>query len=106
MVVNKPTGDLRDLIILCNDNIKGLSKREDIKRYLPIELEGLRIEEEGNKLVFKQNDEIIKNVWLDTNCYSNLEILKIIAQKYNIKFESEEILDLIKFKNKIILMLL
>ena len=104
--VNKPTGNLRELIILCNDNIKGLSRREDIKKYLPIDVEDFSIEEENNKLVFKQDNEVIKNVWIDTNCYSNLEILKVIAKIYNIEFKSEEILELIKFKNKITLMLL
>ncbi len=104
--VNKPTGNLRELIILCNDNIKGLSRKEDIKKYLPINIDGFSIEEENNKLVFKQNNEVIKNVWIDTNCYSNLEILKVIAKIYNIEYKSEEILELIKFKNKITLMLL
>ena len=104
--MNKPTGNLRKLIILCNDNIKGLSKRENIKSYLPIDVDGFSIEEEKNKLVFKQNNEIIKNLWIDTNCYSNLEILKVIATIYNLECKSEEILELIKFKNKITLMLL
>ena len=104
--VNKPTGNLRNLIILCNNNIKGLTKREEIGQYLPIEFEGLKIEEDSNKLVFRQDNVVIKNVWIDTSCYSNLEILKVIARIYNIEFKSEEILELIKFKNKITLMLL
>ena len=104
--MNKPTGNLRELIILCNQNMKGLTKREAIRQYLPIEFENIKIEEDNNKLVFKQDNVIIKNVWIDTNCYSNLEILKVIAQIYNIEFKSEEILDLIKFKNKITLMIL
>ena len=87
--VNKPTGNLRELIILCNDNIKGLSRREDIKKYLPIDVEDFSIEEENNKLVFKQDNEVIKNVWIDTNCYSNLEILKVIAKIYKIEYNSE-----------------
>ena len=50
--MNKPKGNLRNLIILCNNNIKGLTKREEIKKYLPIEFEKISIEEDNNKLVF------------------------------------------------------
>ena len=60
--VNKPTGNLRELIILCNDNIKGLSRREDIKKYLPIDVEDFSIEEENNKLMEKLNDNRLYNV--------------------------------------------
>lgn len=59
-----------------------------------------------NKLIIKYNDELQGNIWLDSNCYSNLETLKLITQVYDINFKNEEILELVKYKNKITMMLL
>ena len=104
--MNQPSGKLRKLILLCSENLKGLSRKSDIEKLLPINDDKFFIDTQDSKLIIKYNNELLGNIWLDTNCYSNLEILKVIAQIYNIEFKSEEILELIKFKNKITLMLL
>ena len=104
--MNKPTGKLRELILLCLENIKGLSRKSDIEKLLPINDDNFFIDIQDNKLIIKYNNELQGNIWLDTDCYSNLEILKLIVQIYNINLKNEEILELIKYKNKITMMLL
>lgn len=104
--MNKPSGNLRELILLCSENLKGLSRKSDIEKLLPIKDDNFFIDTQDSKLIIKYNNELLGNIWLDTNCYSNLEILKLITQVYNISFKNEEILELVKYKNKITMMLL
>lgn len=104
--MNKPSGKLRKLILLCSENLKGLSRKSDIEKLLPINDNQFFIDTQDSRLIIKYNNELLGNILLDTNCYSNLEILKLITQVYNISFKNEEILELIKYKNKITMMLL
>lgn len=104
--MNKPSGNLRELIVLCLENLKGLSRKSDIEKLLPINDDNFFIDTQDRKLIIKYNDELQGNIWLDSNCYSNLEILKLITQIYDISFKNEEILELVKYKNKITMMLL
>lgn len=104
--MNKPSGKLRELILLCSENIKGLSRKFDIEKLLPINNDNFFIDIQDNKLIIKYNNELQGTIWLDTSCYSNLEILKLITQVYNINFKNEEILELVKYKNKITMILL
>ena len=102
----KPTGNLRELILLCLENIKGLSRRTDIERLLPINDDNFFIDIQDIKVIIEYNNTLLGHIWPDTNCYSNLEILKLITNVYEIDFKNEEILELVKYKNKITLMLL
>lgn len=97
---------IRELIILCLDNIKGNINKEIIDLYLPIKIKDINIYQEENRIIFSRNNEEIADVWLDCNGYSNIEILKNITPLYGIECKSEELLELMKYRNKIILMLL
>lgn len=97
---------LRKLIIMCTYNIKGLTKKEEIEKLLPIKVNDVLIRIKDNTVVFERGNEEIGDVWLDTNCYSNLDILKNITPLFGIEYTGEEILELMKYRNKIILILL
>ena len=104
--ITKPTGNLRKLFLICLDNIKGMTKSEEIESLLPINTDNIRVEKNNNSIGIFLNNKLDKIVWKDTDCYMNLEILKSLTKDYNISCESEEILDLMKYKNKVTLMLL
>lgn len=89
---------LKELIIICAKNIKGLTKKEDIEKVLPIETENLIIRKEDKKISIYKNEEILGNVWEQFGCYSNLDILKIITKEYGIEVKSNDILELMKYK--------
>lgn len=97
---------IRELILLCVDNIKGNTNKEIIELYLPMTIKGVDICQEENRIVFYRNSEEFADVWLDCNSYSNIEILKNITSLYGIEYKSDELLELMKYRNKIILMLL
>lgn len=97
---------IRELIILCMDNIKGNTNKEIIELYLPMKIKDVDIYQEENRIVFSRNSEEFADVWLDCNGYSNIEILKNITPLYGIECKNEELLELMKYRNKIILMLL
>ncbi len=104
--INKPTGDLRKIFLICLDNIKGMTKSEEIEKLLPIKTDTVCIEKNNNSIEIFLNNKLDTIVWKDKECYMNLEILKSLTKDYNISCEGEGILDLIKYKNKIALMLL
>lgn len=104
--INKPTGNLRKLILVCLENIKGMSKAEEIESLLPIYSDNIKIEKDNNSIKIFLNNNLDKIIWKEIDCYMNLEILKSITKVYQISCISEEILDLIKYKNKVTLMLL
>lgn len=98
--------NLKKLIIICTYNIKGLTKREEIEETLPIKTKEISIYKKENRLVFEKSNGNTKEVWTDTNCYSNLEILKNITPIYGVEYSGDEIIELMKYRNKIILVLL
>lgn len=96
---------LKELIQLCAHNIKGLISKETVEIYLPIQIENLKIYEKGNKIVFEKEEKETVDILADGNYYSNIEILKNITPIYNIEYKGDDILSLMKYRNKIILML-
>ena len=97
--------ELKDLIRKCNSNIKGMSRNEEINRYLPIKEENIEIYLEG-KIMYIRNKQQTKKIYEQDDYYSNLEILKEIAKIYGVKLRSNKILDLIKFKNMVEIIIL
>lgn len=97
--------ELKELIRKCNSNIKGMSRNEEINRYLPIKEENIEIYLEG-KIMYIRNKQQTKKIYEQDDYYSNLEILKEIAKIYGVKLRSNKILDLIKFKNMIEIIIL
>ncbi len=98
--------NLRKLIIQCTYNIKGLTKRNEIEQLLPIRINNIAIKIKDDILIFERENEKIAEVWLDANCYSNLEILKNITPLFGIEYTGEEILELMKYRSKILVILL
>lgn len=96
---------IKELIKLCIHNIKGLIPKEIVEIYLPIEIENLKIYEEGNTIIFQKEKKETVDILADGNYYSNIEILKNITPIYNIEYKGDDILNLIKYRNKVILML-
>jgi len=99
--MKKISEEIRNLIIICSKNIKGLTKKEDINKLLPIKTDILNIEQGERKIIISNNEKILGNVWEEVGCYSNLEILKIINKEYGIEPKKERILELMKYKYKI-----
>ncbi len=97
--------ELKELIRKCNSNIKGMSRNEEINRYLPIKEENIEIYLEG-KIMYIRNKQQTKKIYEQDDYYSNLEILKEIAKIYGVKLRSNKILDLIKFKNMVEIIIL
>ena len=92
---------IKELILICTKNIKGLTKVEDINKLLPIEADGFLIIKEERKIVFYKDGKLLGSVWQEVGCYSNLDILKIITKEYGIEVKNNNILELIKYKYKI-----
>ena len=97
--------ELKELIRKCNSNIKGMSRNEEINRYLPIKEENIEIYLEG-KIMYIRNKQQTKKIYEKDDYYSNLEILNEIAKIYGVKLRSNKILDLIKFKNMVEIIIL
>lgn len=97
--------ELKKLIMKCNSNIKGMSRNEEINRHLPIKEENIEIYIEG-KIMYIKNKQQIKKIYEQDDYYSNLEIIKEIANIYGVKLRSNKILDLIKFKNMVEIIIL
>ena len=49
---------LKELIMLCVHNIKGLIPKETVEHYLPIEIEEIKIYEIGTKIVFEKEQSL------------------------------------------------
>lgn len=98
--------NLRKLIILCTYNLKGITPKEKIEQYLPIQENDLSIYVQDNKIVFERKGKEIGEVWIEANTYSNLEILKLITWEYGIKYKNHNILELIKYRSNIVATLL
>lgn len=101
----KQEKQIKQLIILCSHNIKGLISKEIVEQYLPIQIQDLKIYEEENKIIFEKENTKLTDILADGNYYSNIEILKNITPIYNIEYKGDDIFNLIKYRNKIILML-
>lgn len=101
----KQENKIKQLIILCSHNIKGLISKEIVEQYLPIQIQNLKIYKEGNKIIFEKENTKLADILADGNYYSNIEILKNITPIYNIEYKGDDIFNLIKYRNKIILML-
>lgn len=97
---------LRNLIILCTYNIKGLTKDIEIKKFLPIKNDKLEIYEDSNILIFKSQGKIVGELLKDNNMYSNIHILNFITPIYGVKCKNFKILDLMKYRNNIIMTLI
>ena len=96
---------LKELIKLSAHNIKGLISKEIVEIYLPIYIENLKIYINENTIVFERAEMEKVYILEDNNYYSNIEILKNITPIYNIEYKGDDILNLMKYRNKIILML-
>lgn len=97
--------NLRNLIILCTYNIKGITSAEKIAKYLPIEEEDLSIHINSNKIIVKNKDKI-DEVLSDESKYINIDLLKTITPYYGIRYEDNNILELMKYRNNIIYFLI
>lgn len=97
---------LRKLLIICTYNIKGHTKQEKLNECLPLKVKNMDIYEEDNRIVFKQEGKVIDEVWKDVDSYENLEILKNITPLFSIKCSGDGILELMKYRNNIIVGLL
>ena len=98
--------NLRKLVILCTYNIKGLTKDEEIRRFLPIKDDEIEIYEDNNTLVFKLYGKVIKRLLKENNMYSNIQILNIITPIYGVECKKNNILELMKYRNNIIMILI
>lgn len=98
--------NLRNLLVTCTYNIKGLTPKKIIEEYLPIKVKNLDIYIQNDTIFIEKDNEKVAEIWTDTNCYSNLEILKNITPIFGIKCKDNSILELMKYRNKIILILL
>ncbi len=98
--------NFRKLLITCTYNIKGLTPKNIIQDFLPIKIQDLLVYIKDDVIIFEKENKKIGEIWTDTNCYSNLEILRNITPIYGIKCKDDSILELMKYRNKIILMLL
>ena len=98
--------NLRNLIILCTYNIKGLTKDVEIKKFLPIKNDKLEIYEDSNMLIFKSQGKIVGELLKDNNMYSNMHILNFITPIYGVECKNFKILDLMKYRNNIIMTLI
>lgn len=104
--INKPTGNLKKLILICLENIKGMTRAEEIESLLPIDIDNIRVEKNNNAIEIFLNNQLDKTIWKEKDCYMNLEILKSLTKEYEISCKSDDILELMKYKNKVTLMLL
>lgn len=98
--------NLRNLVILCTYNIKGLTKDGEIRNFLPIKDDKIEIYEDNNTLVFKLYGKIIKKILKENNMYSNIQILNIITPIYGVQCKKNNILELMKYRNNIIMTLI
>lgn len=98
--------NLRNLIILCTYNIKGLTTDVEIKKFLPIKNDKLEIYEDSNMLIFKSQGKIVGELLKDNNMYSNMHILNFITPIYGVECKNFKILDLMKYRNNIIMTLI
>lgn len=98
--------NLRNLIILCTYNIKGLTKDVEIKKFLPIKNDKLEIYEDSNMLIFKSQGKIVGELLKDNNMYSNMHILNFITPIYGVECKNFKILNLMKYRNNIIMTLI
>ena len=70
---------------------------------MPIKEDDLIIYVEYNKkIVVMKNNKKVGEVLSDNNTYSNLEILKLITSTYGIECKGDDILNLLKYRSKII----
>lgn len=90
--------ELKELILICEKNIKGLTKKEDIQELLPIRVDGFNIEVIDRKICISRYNKILGNIWEESGCYPNLALLKIITKEYNIEPDGEKIIQLMKYK--------
>ena len=97
---------LKNLIVLCTYNIKGLTKDIEIEKCLPIKNDEIDIYEDINILVFKSKGKIIGELLKDNKMYSNLQILNLITPIYGVECKKTGILELMKYRNNIIMTLI
>lgn len=98
--------NLRELIIFCTYNIKGLIKDVEIRQLLPINSNGVKVYEDYNKLIVEYQNKIIGEILMENHTYSNLRILSLITPIYGINFKGTGILELMKYRNNIITILI
>lgn len=97
---------LRNMIVLCTYNIKGLTESNIISAILPIRDENWEIYEDSNTLIFKYRNQNVGQIIRENNMYSNLKILSIITPIYNIKCKEKGIVSLMKYKAEIVTFLI
>ncbi len=91
---------------MCTYNLKGITRKEKIEKYLPIEENGLLIYIENNRIIVQNGENHRGEIWSEANTYSNLDILKFITPIYNVICKNNSILELMKYRNNIIAVLL
>lgn len=101
--INKRT---KDLIILCTANLKGRTKREIVDGYLPLTIGETTIYGKDNRIIVEKSKQEIADIWSDGGYYSNLEVMEKITPIWGIKNKGVDILELMKYRNQIIGMLL
>ena len=84
---------LRELLIICCSNIKGLTQKKIIEKYLPMEIEDLYVYQKDNRIIFEKQKVEIADIWEDNGYYSNLEILKNITPTYGVECKNDNIIE-------------
>ena len=68
--------------------------------------EDLYVYQKDNRIIFEKQKVEIADIWEDNGYYSNLEILKNITPTYGVECKNDNIIELMKYRSKIILTLL
>lgn len=89
---------LKQLIKICNNNLKGCTKNESLDKYLPIKDDKIEIYLK-DRILYIKSDKKIKKIYEHDGYFLNLEIMKEIGNLFAINLKSNKLLDLIKFKN-------
>lgn len=89
---------LKQLIKICNNNLKGCIKNESLDKYLPIKDDKIEIYLK-DRILYIKSDKKIKKIYEQDGYFLNLEIMKEIGNLFAINLKSNKLLDLIKFKN-------
>ncbi len=98
--------NLKKLLTICCSNMKGLTQKKIIEKYLPMKIENISIYKKDNRIILEKEKEEITDIWEDNGYYSNLDILKNITPIYGIECKNDNIFELMKYRSKIILALL
>lgn len=99
-------GSLRNLIRTCCLDLEGDISKEEILELMPIEQNGVKIWIEDDKMFFMIDDEFSFFIVENEGKFNKLNILKRALFKFNVYLEGQTEIDIIKFQNDILMLLL